>query len=235
MPNGDGLDYMINNGLISPSAANKMGLGEALTSGLAADPTLGQTAPGLGEFAGRVARGVGQWLGYPGEVYRAGTRGEAPSVGEMVPWAANTAMTMVGTPGGGGGLGSGIRAYHGSPYDFERFSTQNIGTGEGAQAYGHGLYFAESEPTALSYKNAMRVTDMDWPVQSSIESILKGNEGTKYADVPAWVARGSLSSPTRAEEILKDFRQRAVDMKAEGHWNAQGIQNITDTLEGLCT
>src|SRR5262245_55132228 len=31
-----------------------------------------------------------------------------------------------------------IRAYHGSPHDFERFDASKIGTGEGAQSYGHG-------------------------------------------------------------------------------------------------
>ena len=41
--------------------------------------------------------------------------------------------------GVGGGSGLGIKAYHGSPYDFERFDPAKIGTGEGAQAYGHGL------------------------------------------------------------------------------------------------
>ena len=28
-----------------------------------------------------------------------------------------------------------IKAYHGSPHDFDEFSTESIGTGEGAQAY----------------------------------------------------------------------------------------------------
>ena len=47
------------------------------------------------------------------------------------------------------GPGLAIKAYHGSPYDFERFDMSKIGTGEGAQAYGHGLYFAENhEPMA---------------------------------------------------------------------------------------
>ena len=32
----------------------------------------------------------------------------------------------------------GIRAFHGSPHDFDRFDISRIGTGEGAQAYGHG-------------------------------------------------------------------------------------------------
>jgi hypothetical protein len=46
----------------------------------------------------------------------------------------------------------GIRAYHGSPHEFERFDLSKIGTGEGAQTYGHGLYFAESEPVANFYR-----------------------------------------------------------------------------------
>src|SRR5690606_6130189 len=36
------------------------------------------------------------------------------------------------------------RAFHGSPHRFDRFSLQHIGTGEGAQAFGWGLYFAEN-------------------------------------------------------------------------------------------
>jgi hypothetical protein len=48
-----------------------------------------------------------------------------------------------------------IRAYHGSPYDFDKFSAAKIGTGEGAQSYGHGLYFAGNEETARHYKEAL--------------------------------------------------------------------------------
>ena len=59
----------------------------------------------------------------------------------------------------------GITAYHGSPHDFDKFSLDKIGTGEGAQAYGHGLYFADAEDVAHSYKtnlaNAKRDTAAD--------------------------------------------------------------------------
>jgi hypothetical protein len=48
-----------------------------------------------------------------------------------------------------------IKAYHGSPHDFEAFDTSKIGTGEGAQAYGHGLYFAENPAVAQEYKKAL--------------------------------------------------------------------------------
>ena len=50
----------------------------------------------------------------------------------------------------------GIIAYHGSPYSFDRFSLGNIGTGEGNQAYGYGLYFAEAEDVAKRYKTQGR-------------------------------------------------------------------------------
>jgi hypothetical protein len=50
----------------------------------------------------------------------------------------------------------GIRAYHGSPYSFDKFSSENIGTGEGAQAFGHGLYFAEEEAVAKAYRDALK-------------------------------------------------------------------------------
>lgn len=48
-----------------------------------------------------------------------------------------------------------IKAYHGSPYQFDEFDIEKIGTGEGAQAYGYGLYFAEAEDVARGYKEAL--------------------------------------------------------------------------------
>jgi hypothetical protein len=53
---------------------------------------------------------------------------------------------------------SKIVAYHGSPHDFEKFNSDKIGTGEGAQAYGHGLYFAENPTIARSYANGLAKT-----------------------------------------------------------------------------
>ena len=56
-------------------------------------------------------------------------------------------------------IGKAIKAYHGSPHDFDKFSLSKIGTGEGAQAYGHGLYFAENEGVARSYRDALAMGD----------------------------------------------------------------------------
>ena len=51
--------------------------------------------------------------------------------------------------------GKGFTAYHGSPHMFDQFDLSKIGTGEGAQAYGHGMYLADSEGVARSYRDQL--------------------------------------------------------------------------------
>ena len=51
---------------------------------------------------------------------------------------------------------SGIIAFSGSGKDFEKFSIDYINTGEGAQAYGNGLYFSSAESIANFYQKAVR-------------------------------------------------------------------------------
>jgi hypothetical protein len=41
-----------------------------------------------------------------------------------------------------------INVWHGSPHDFNRFTTDRIGSGEGAQVYGWGLYFTDTKQIA---------------------------------------------------------------------------------------
>jgi hypothetical protein len=59
-----------------------------------------------------------------------------------------------------------ITAYHGSPYSFDAFDIAKIGTGEGAQSYGHGLYFAEHPEVAEAYKKDSKMISarhgLDW-------------------------------------------------------------------------
>jgi hypothetical protein len=55
----------------------------------------------------------------------------------------------------------GAIVWHGSPHKFDRFDSSKIGTGEGAQAYGHGLYLAERKAVADEYagKLSQKVVD----------------------------------------------------------------------------
>ena len=46
-------------------------------------------------------------------------------------------------------------AWHGSPHDFVEFLLSAIGTGEGAQAHGWGLYFAQNREVSEEYKRRL--------------------------------------------------------------------------------
>jgi len=103
--------------------------------------------------AGEVeARAVEQRMGLTADERRARPPWQdydVPESDQIVRFGGNSPQMSMGDGS------AGITAYHGSPHDFDRFDMSRIGTGEGAQAYGHGLYFAESEGVAKSYKNAL--------------------------------------------------------------------------------
>jgi hypothetical protein len=48
-----------------------------------------------------------------------------------------------------------MTAFHGTPHKVDKFSTEKIGTGEGAQAYGYGLYFAQNKAVADDYRDQL--------------------------------------------------------------------------------
>lgn len=48
-----------------------------------------------------------------------------------------------------------MTAWHGSPHDHDGFDSSKIGTGEGAQAYGYGLYFSSVREIAEHYRNSL--------------------------------------------------------------------------------
>jgi hypothetical protein len=51
---------------------------------------------------------------------------------------------------------TGMTVWHGSPYKFTKFDASKIGTGEGNQAYGHGIYVAENPKVAEGYKETLK-------------------------------------------------------------------------------
>jgi hypothetical protein len=90
---------------------------------------------------------------------------------------------------------TGAIVWHGSPHKFDKFDSSKIGTGEGAQAYGHGLYVAENPAVAKQYAGMNPA--------SSVRIMRNGN---KY-DVVATRASGPL-------EELGTFATRADAEKA---------------------
>lgn len=66
---------------------------------------------------------------------------------------ARALLAQKATDMGAGMIGATV--WHGSPHKFDKFDSSKIGTGEGAQAYGHGLYLAEAREVGADYANVL--------------------------------------------------------------------------------
>lgn len=124
----------------------------------------------------------------------------------------------------GDGLLDKIKAYHGSPHDFDQFSSDNIGSGEGAQAYGHGLYFAEREPTAMSYRDALTPRDVDY------EEYLM--DQYKAAEVSQDYSRMEMLERAMQHDTPADFRDIATDADYDDDYR-QLAASMADEMEGF--
>ena len=116
-------------------------------------------------------------------------------------------------------LGPGAIAFHGSPHLFEKFALSKIGTGEGAQAYGHGLYFAENPAVAKSYAGP----DFRTVLTGGLGEV--GNARAEKALVEAAGDKTSaLTSLSRQLEILK--RGGGTGNEAHIHATESAINQI---------
>jgi hypothetical protein len=52
-------------------------------------------------------------------------------------------------------MASNLEAWHGTPNKVDKFKLDKIGAGEGAQAFGHGLYFAQSKSVGREYQTSL--------------------------------------------------------------------------------
>ncbi len=75
-----------------------------------------------------------------------------PGIEDAARVGGKKVLAALGQAGSSGGVMNAMTLFHGTPHKFDKFSSEAIGTGEGAQAYGHGLYFAEDAKVAGNYK-----------------------------------------------------------------------------------
>ena len=99
------------------------------------------------------------------------------------------------------------RAWHGSPHIFDTFSTEHIGTGEGAQAHGWGLYFAGDRKIAEGYRN--RLSDRSRQFNQVLDEFewtdLDPNEQIDYVGLSAALENGEFSPQTT--ELLRALEE----------------------------
>ena len=98
-------------------------------------------------------------------------------------------------------------AWHGTPHDFAEFLLSAIGTGEGAQVHGWGLYFAQNMEVSQGYRGRLKQPGLFYDgkekkelpsdIQEALDSVFKGME---------------LFIPDKAE-ARKRFGQALVEMQ----------------------
>ena len=94
-------------------------------------------------------------------------------------------------------------AYHGTPHLFDKFSLGAIGGGEGNQAHGWGLYFAQNKDVSENYRMGL----VDKNKSSKYTYDRKPIEETKFKDIDStslsWIL--SLGKERVLEEIEEDI------------------------------
>ena len=70
-------------------------------------------------------------------------------------------------------------AWHGSPHDFDEFDLGAIGTGEGNQAHGWGLYFAKDKKIAENYRDILGANSIEIVTEKTKYKI---NEDAEWYD-----------------------------------------------------
>lgn len=88
-------------------------------------------------------------------------------------------------------------AWHGTPHHFDAFSIDNIGTGEGHQAFGWGLYFAGERKVAEYYRDVLYDDEYIKQVNDKLDQLVKQMD------------------PYRAFEYGKFKDPRGYELKAE--------------------
>ena len=129
-----------------------------------------------------------------------------------------------------------LDVYHGTPHTFDpeenaplgRFRSQKIGTGEGAQAYGYGLYFAENPDVAGEYRqiaghqgpfNAFLVPDAALPELNELSYRAARSGNDIASNVYSELATGDFGP----EQLLRKASKEELPAVREALANAQKL------------
>ncbi len=133
------------------------------------------------------------------------------------------------------------KAYHGSPYTFDRFDLGEIGTGEGEQAHGWGLYFAKNREIAENYRDVLGVNS---------EEVIIGNvkyktnedgdwynekTGEVLADTDALgLALTCMSTAGNKADAIEDLQRFKKEMEGKtNEYSIEAVKRATDAIKLL--
>lgn len=119
-----------------------------------------------------------------------------------------------------------VRALHASPHSFRKFDTAFMGKGEGAQAYGWGLYFAENPKVNRSYMNQFAQDKTTWKfreVETGVIEVMQRSlvnsflpkdalpEAKEDASDIAWSVLGDLVDASKGSMTVSDIAREVME------------------------
>ena len=146
------------------------------------------------------------------------------------------------------GVTFSITALHASPHSFRKFDTAFMGKGEGAQAYGWGLYFAENPEVNRSYLNQFAQDKATWKFRevetAAIEEMQRALVGSflpkdalpeakEDASDIAWSVLGDLVDAARGSMTVLDIVMELHDEIDTNRKYAETYPQEREKLEQL--
>jgi len=128
-----------------------------------------------------------------------------------------------------------IGAFHGTPHKVDKFSTAKIGTGEGAQAYGWGLYFAENQGVAEQYRKGLTEKDFILKVRSVFSEFDDVNEQEQaLTEIPLSDGQRKLLDVLKREDWWGfDYPHQAVQAALREPENFDPSPELYDALKSF--
>ena len=209
----------------APTLPKETGMAQA-AYGLPAQPNMSVLDPEQRAYLEGYAQGepysyLGMAAPFAAPAVAAGTKAVAPKAG----MALENYMASQG-------LLQPLTAYHGTPHTIKgKFDISKVGTGEGAQAYGHGMYFAENPAVATQYRNILSKPEFTKTAEgvelrgqlprmldeSYSELVAKnGIQQTNYGDVVDVVSQRldrQMKDALKANDM--DWYNKTADMKID--------------------
>lgn len=125
-------------------------------------------------------------------------------------------------------------AFHGSPHRFDKFTLDHIGSGEGQQAYGWGLYFAGKKEVAEYYRENL-ANDIVAPAKRSLAksnndvdvAISKNrDEIVRLQSLDLTVETGSAQRDSKIE-IQQGIVKELESFKKSGQWTGGQLYEVS--------
>ena len=129
------------------------------------------------------------------------------------------------------------RAWHGTPYDFDAFDLSGIGSGEGNQAHGWGLYFAQDREVSEAYKqilgdkgSTVELNGEVWTVNESGDWETTGKTA-KYGEAIGY-ALDALEEHRTKDAAINSLQKDLKEGKFRGAYIAEAQKAVNILQQG---